>query len=234
MNLLRTFWFRGAAAAALLGGAATAAAGCSVSDQPNYMIAPQINHMAFSKAVESQTESRLAVLGATADQPGRTLLTPPEGTVRRGFKPVHYDVTEEAAKAAGVVDKNGKAMLPKFARAEAERAGKELKNPYAGSDDPAVLGRGEAIFLTFCAPCHGKTGLGDGAVAKRGIPGFPLATKGAMAAKYADGHLFHIITYGRGMMGSYASQIGQDDRWKAIRWLRTLQAKTTPGAGQGG
>jgi len=40
----------------------------------------------------------------------------------------------------------------------------------------------------------------------------------------ALGHIFHIISYGRGVMPSYASQIGPTDRWNIITYLRQLQA----------
>ncbi len=229
-------------ALSLVGAAGT---GCTVKDQPNYLIAPQINPMMFSKAVESQTKTDLF-------KNGRSLQIPPAGTLPRrlGCAPlrveerqpgqvaqtlpehcrvlrVHYDVTANAAKAAGVVDDKGVADLTKFATAQAVKAGQELINPTttAGEVGAENMARGEAVFTTFCAPCHGVTGAGDGPVAARGVgmPGFPLTTKGAAPLTFKDGHIFHIITYGRGNMGSYASQIGPEDRWKAILWLRQLQ-----------
>jgi mono/diheme cytochrome c family protein len=226
--------------AALAALALTAATGCTVRDQPNYLIAPQINHMMFSRAQESQTES--AVIPG-----GRTLLLPPEGTIRRAegplvgpdgkpnleYLPVHYEVTEQAAIAAGFVDDKGGAKLTEFATAQAKKAGQELKNPYKDTEDEVVLARAAEVYLTFCTPCHGKTGMGDGPVSKRGMPGFPLAPKDAPPAGYEDGHLYHIVTYGRGMMSSYATQIAPDDRWKAITWVRKLQ-KDAAASGQGG
>ena len=215
----------------------TAGTGCTVKDQPNYLIAPQINHMMFSKAVESQTKTDLF-------KNGRSLQRPPAGTLPRqlgcasgqrgktlpahcSVLRVHYDVTADAAKAAGVVDDKGAADLTKFATAQAEKAGQELTNPLTTDGDVGAdnLARGEVVFTTFCAPCHGVTGAGDGPVATRGVgmPGYPLTTKGAAPLTFKDGHIFHIITYGRGNMGSYASQIAPEDRWKAILWLRQLQ-----------
>ncbi len=193
-----------------------AVTGCEVNQQPNYMIAPQINHMLFSKAVESQMESELF-------DNKRTLQTPPAGTIPRGYKPTHYPVDQATAKAMGKVDAKGKADLVAVATAQAKKAGDELTNPFKPEVD--VMARGKEVFQTFCAPCHGKTGAGDGLVATRGVgmPGYPLTTKGAAPIGYKDGHIFHIITYGRGNMGSYASQVDADDRWKAILWLRKLQ-----------
>jgi mono/diheme cytochrome c family protein len=224
-----------------IGGLVLASAGgCTVRDKPNFLIAPQINHMMFSKAQESQSASSV-IPG------GRTLLTPPEGTIRRvegplqgsdgktrlDFMPIHYEVSEEGAVAGGFVDDKGGAKLTEFATAQAKKAGVELVNPYQGSDDPVVLARAEMVYLTFCTPCHGKTGMGDGPVSKRGMPGFPLAPKDAPPVGYADGHIYHIVSYGRGMMSTYATQISPDDRWKAIRWVRKLQKDAAAG-GQGG
>jgi mono/diheme cytochrome c family protein len=49
-----------------------------------------------------------------------------------------------------------------------------------------------------------------------------------------DGQMFHLISMGQGNMASYASQVGRQDRWKVIRYLRTLQttAKETPAAAE--
>ncbi len=229
---------------------ALGAAGCNVRDQPNYLIAPQINPMWFSKAQESQglmfsprfsrfDESDEAVAQRViklAHGDGRTLLLPPEGTIRRGFVPTHFEVNEAGAKAAGLVDDKGNAKLAEFAAQQAVKAGEALRNPFADqAKDKAVLARAEEVFVTFCAPCHGKTGMGDGPVSKRGVPGFPLASPDSPPVKngYKDGHIYHIISHGRGMMSSYASQIRPDDRWKAVLWVRELQLRALGGAAAG-
>lgn len=193
---------------------ATAGTGCTVRDKPNYLIAPQINHMMFSKAVESQVKTDLF-------KNGRSMQVPPEGTLPRGHTRVHFPVDMDSAKALGKVDKDGKADLRAVAQAQALKAGEALKSPVEATAENVA--RGKEVFGTFCSPCHGKTGLGDGPVASKGIGMFPLSPKEAAAQKYADGHIYHIITYGRGNMGSYATQIAPTDRWKAILWLRKLQ-----------
>lgn len=220
---------------AALGLVGLSASGCTVKEEPNYLIAPQINHMMFSSAVESQVKTDLF-------KNGRSLQHPPAGTWPRGHLvsetfAAHTDedkrqadhpwkqfpVDFATAKAMGKVDKSGKADLVAVANAQALKAGEALTNPYKA--DKANLARGRQVFETFCLPCHGKTGAGDGPVAARGVgmPGYPLATKGAKPLSYKDGHIFHIITYGRGNMGSYATQIAPADRWKAVLWLRQLQ-----------
>lgn len=171
-----------------------ALSGCHVQSQPNFMVAPWINHMVFASGAESQTESEFF-----ANK--RTMQLPPEGTIPRGHQPLHYKGDKE----------------------EAKQVGESLKNPIEPT--PENLARGKWGFETFCAPCHGVGGNGDGPVSKRGIPGFPIAGPESkpVVDGYKDGHIFHIITYGRGLMGSYASQISQADRWKIIHHLRGLQ-----------
>jgi hypothetical protein len=44
-----------------------------------------------------------------------------------------------------------------------------------------------------------------------------------------DGQLFHILTYGQGNMPSYAAQLSQDDRWRVIVHVRSLQGSPANG-----
>ena len=130
---------------------------------------------------------------------GKTLLAPPQGTVARGHLPLHF--------AAG--------------KEEAERAGRELKSPLQPT--PENLKRGEAVFQSRCFPCHGRTGQGDGPV----IPAFPMPPP--LTAEHArglpDGQIFHIVSFGQGLMPSHAAQVRPEDRWKVLFYLRALQAK---------
>ncbi len=130
---------------------------------------------------------------------GKTLQEPPPDTVPRGFHSVDYQASE-----AGAI-----------------RAGEELNNPY-NFEDLAAFTRGAFVFRTWCLPCHGATGRGDGQVAMRGFPAPPpLNSEKTLALK--DGRMFHILTFGQKNMPSYASQVSEDDRWKAILYVRSLQ-----------
>jgi hypothetical protein len=55
------------------------------------------------------------------------------------------------------------------------------------------------------------------------LPPRPLI--GVEAEKLRDGEIFHSITLGFGSMGSHASQIKEEDRWKIIHYIRQLQAE---------
>ena len=135
---------------------------------------------------------------ATAD--GFTDQQLPDGIVVRGATVFRYGATPE----------------------EAERAGRELANSFR-ADDAAAIARGAVVFARFCIPCHGPDGEGHGLAVSRGmLP--PPSLKADRAVKMRDGQMFHVVTKGQGNMASYAVQVGQDDRWKAILHVRALQA----------
>ncbi|HXG35223.1 MAG TPA: cytochrome c [Bryobacteraceae bacterium] len=130
---------------------------------------------------------------------GITLQPPVPGTLPRGLTHLPY------AGTAG----------------EAVRAGRELTNPLS-LKDPRVLERGAFLYSTYCMPCHGAGGAGDGPVALRGYPAPPNLLTGK-ATQYPDGQLFHIVSYGQKNMPGYAAQLTQADRWKVILYVRALQ-----------
>jgi len=131
----------------------------------------------------------------------KTLRAPVAGTIPRGLPPIGFAASPD----------------------DAVRAGKELVNPFRPVDRRA-LARGEVIYHRFCVPCHGSSGKGDGLVAQRGYPP-PQPLEGEAAREIPDGQMFHIVTFGRVMMPSYAKQVSRDDRWRVILYIRALQKK---------
>ena len=138
---------------------------------------------------------------------GKTLRAPVPGTVIRGHMPLHYAATPEDAKRAGI----------------------ELTSSVAASD-AAALARGQWVYEQFCMTCHGPSGKGDGVVATRGFP-MPASLLAPRALAMPDGQMFHVLTYGQGNMPSYAAQVGREDRWKSIGYVRKLQG-TASGVGR--
>ncbi len=129
---------------------------------------------------------------------GQTLQPPPAGTVPRGYRAYRYEASEDDRK----------------------RAGRELKNPLATT--LGALTEGHRLYDNNCLHCHGRSGRGDGAVAKR-VPTFSMPISGLATGKLPDGEIFHIITHGRNNMPPHGSQIRPDDRWKIVLYLRELQ-----------
>ncbi len=126
---------------------------------------------------------------------GKTLRRPAPGTIPRGFLPFPYGPDE------------------------AERAGRELENPWPAT--PEVLARGEHLYRTFCRVCHGETGAGDGPLVPEIAP--PPAYTSTGVRDYPPGRIFHVVTRGTGRMPSYRVQISRDDRWKLVHWVARLQ-----------
>lgn len=87
---------------------------------------------------------------------------------------------------------------------------------------------GDTLYHTYCAPCHGMMGAGDGLVGRKmGAPS--LMTDRARG--FSDGYLYSIIRYGRGVMPRYGDKIFQPDhRWAVVNYLRWLQAQSAPAA----
>lgn len=129
-----------------------------------------------------------------------SMLVPPEGTVPRGYTPYKY--TGDPMKAESL-----------------------LVNPIAGQMTEDVLARGQDRYNVYCGICHGPSGQGDGKIA----PYFALRPPPLVSDKvkaFKDGRIYHIIVDGQGLMGSYASQIhNEQDRWAIVNYIRALQKK---------
>lgn len=123
---------------------------------------------------------------------------PVEGSVARGYLPYAYPNTPEGY----------------------EQAGLNLHNPFL-SQKEAFEKDGEVLYGKFCVHCHGASGAGDGKVAGK-LPGPPPAYNGALK-NLPEGKIFHSITYGKNSMGSHASQLTQEERWKLVFYVQKLQ-----------
>ena len=135
---------------------------------------------------------------------GKTAQLPPAGTTPIGFVRFDYPNTHDGYLAA-----SAEVTSP-------------LPQTQANFDD------GKVLFMHFCSPCHGQTGMGDGLVVQHGFPPPPSYSKGQSSRGGAmkdltDGKIYHTITYGLNAMGSYASQLAPDERWKVIMYVHHLQ-----------
>jgi len=100
------------------------------------------------------------------------------------------------------------------------RLSNELVNPYDAA--PAILAQGKTLYESNCLHCHGAKGAGDGKVADK-YPGVANLT-GDAYKKITEGHIFHVITYGKGLMGSHGSQVNEEERWKIAKYVKQLQS----------
>lgn len=127
-------------------------------------------------------------------------MKPASGSVARGYLPYAYPNTPEGY----------------------EKAGLNLHNPFNADLYRADFEKeGEILFSKFCIHCHGAAGAGDGKVSAK-LPGPPPAYDGPLK-NLPEGKIFHSITYGKGSMGSHASQLSQEERWKLVYYVQKLQ-----------
>src|SRR5262249_37410307 len=88
--------------------------------------------------------------------------------------------------------------------------------------DAAVMKHGQERFNIYCSPCHGRTGMGDGMVVRRGYRRPPPYDDDRLRQEPV-GHFFDVITNGFGAMPDYAEQIPARDRWAIVAYVRALQ-----------
>lgn len=131
---------------------------------------------------------------------GATML-PVKGSVARGYMPYVYPNTKEGYEAAGA----------------------ELTNPVLLNEE--VLAKGEELYKIFCDHCHGEKGEGNGKIVQNeNLPPIPSYTGGALI-NLAAGKMFHTTQYGKGLMGSHASQLSAEERWTIIHYIYELQGR---------
>ncbi len=85
-----------------------------------------------------------------------------------------------------------------------------------------VLERGKERYDIYCAPCHGRTGTGDGMVVRRGFSQPPTFHQTRLR-EAPVGHYFDVITNGYGAMYPYAARVSPEDRWAITAYIRALQ-----------
>ncbi len=125
---------------------------------------------------------------------------PVVGTIARGQSPYDYPNTEAGYNAAKL----------------------DFKSPL---DSTMVdLNKGKKLFKIYCAICHGNKGNGQSVLSKRdkfnGVPNYK-------DRDITEGSIYHVIMYGRGVMGSHASQLRDEERWQVVHYVQSLKNDLT-------
>ena len=123
-----------------------------------------------------------------------------------------------------------------FAKTPEDRtkAGDQLKNPLPLNRENLRLGQEK--YEVYCSVCHGQDGLGPlskslGGVTERApqLTGASLTDERIYSlSKDRPGEIFHVITKGNAIMGSYSSQLEPLERWAVVHWVRTLGRAQNP------
>lgn len=200
--------------------------GCSAEgDDPGVEYAPQMYHSIPYEPLSQITDKEIGGwLGSMEDVDhaefynsnpynlnGMTMREPVENTVRRS--------SEEGMPLTIPGDSVGSTYWLDYAAVN-------LKSPYDSLDTEsaeAILQDGMRLYNSFCYPCHGGSGQGDGPVGTvlKGVPSFAAGRYSSMT----KGHVFHVITYGRGRMYPYQSQVSIEERWKIAEYVQQLQTQ---------
>ncbi|WP_372793397.1 cytochrome c [Lutibacter sp.] len=129
---------------------------------------------------------------------GMTTQLPAEGTISRGQIPYDFENTNEGYDAAKA----------------------DSKNPLETNE--ANLANGKKMFNIYCISCHGSAGAGDGVLVQRekflGVPNYK-------DREITEGSIYHVIMYGRNMMGSHASQLTAKERWQVTMYANQLRTE---------
>lgn len=119
-----------------------------------------------------------------------------------------------------------------------------VPDEYAGLNNPvtadeASLERGEELYTTYCATCHGDGGMGDGPGGAALDPApAPIAHTSQMLG---DDYLFWRISEGgtiapfNSTMPAWSAVLDEEQRWHVINYVQALgNGSVTPGQGMGG
>ena len=106
-------------------------------------------------------------------------------------------------------------------------ASKQIKSP-VDSMSKSDLVEAERLYLINCGICHGPKLDGNGPLYKGGdgpYPAKPATLVGdAKIEAMPVGQMFYSVTYGKNLMGSYASQLNRKQRWQIIAYIKQKQA----------
>ena len=93
-----------------------------------------------------------------------------------------------------------------------------LRSPLVASEEN--LKKGQANYVIYCAVCHGDKGDGMGTLVKNekflGVPNYK-------DRDINQGTIYHVIMYGRNLMGSHASQLTEKERWQVVHYVEKLR-----------
>ena len=152
--------------------------------------------MAYSRAFEAYAPNNLKQEGINY------INYPVAGTIRRGDL-FAYTLTN---------DSNGYKMAA------------EVKDPLPSLDSNQML-EAQRLFNINCAICHGPNMDAQGPLATSGKVGGIANLKLDQYIKEPVGQMFHVVTYGKNNMGSYASQLSRTQRWMVIQYVKSEQLK---------
>jgi mono/diheme cytochrome c family protein len=183
----------------------------------------------------------LSCTGAKGDYPGD--IYAPDMAYSRAFETYAYNsndaynalkkrgITYNATPVAGTMARGDMESYPYPNSDSGYVLAKAFKDPYdTVTLSKSVLTEAERIYLVNCGICHGSKLDGNGPLWKDGNGPYPAAPRplnGDYVKNLSDGQIYHVITYGKGQMGSYASQVHPEQRWWIVKYIRSKAPAAT-------
>lgn len=93
--------------------------------------------------------------------------------------------------------------------------------PLKGEDGKETFADGKRLYAANCMHCHGEKGDGKGQMMQNGT--FAGVPNYADKKSLSEGQMFYSIYYGKGAMGSHASQVNKKEIWTLIHYIRKFQ-----------
>jgi mono/diheme cytochrome c family protein len=199
---------------ALVAIAAVALLGCAGGDNPGREYAPNMYHSVAYEPLSQVTDEQAGAWANSLDN-GRG-----EYFNSNKYNEFRMNMREPAPNT---VKRNKYGWLPyrskNVPKDSVDIVVKGITNPLDSSAQYVV--EGKALYEIYCMHCHGAKGMGDGKVADKyaGVANL----KGDSYLAMSEQHIFHVITYGAGLMGAHGSQVNPDERWKIARYVKSLQ-----------
>lgn len=139
---------------------------------------------------------------------------------------IHYDATP----VAGTVKREGLAAFPlsqdKAGDTANYVASKQVANPLSALSEKEMA-EAKRLYNVNCGICHGEKLDGNGPIYNGGNGPYPIAPKNLVAdpvvSKMPAGQMMYSLTYGKNLMGSYASQLSTKQRWMIIHYVQSMQ-----------
>jgi len=83
------------------------------------------------------------------------------------------------------------------------------------------VAQGKYLYGIYCATCHGLKGDGQGDLVKNekflGVPNYK-------DREITEGSIYHVLMYGRNLMGSHSSQLNDKERWQVVAYVEQLRS----------
>ena len=129
---------------------------------------------------------------------GQQALEPVSESISRGWLPYDYEDSAEGYDLAKA----------------------ELVNPLPYTEDN--YNKGREMYDIYCATCHGGNGNGKGYLVERekilGVPSYD-----DVGRAITEGSVYHVMYHGINTMGSYASQMSNEELWQLTHYVMTLK-----------